>query len=83
MDTVDTIRHFVAARLEVPADRVSVDADLRAQGLDSIHVLQIVLDVEERYDIEIEDHVVFEARSVRDFADKVDRTITAAQRVAP
>lgn len=75
MDTVNTIRQFVAARLEVPGEQVSVDEDLRKQGLDSIDALQIVLDVEQRYDVEIDDHVVFEARNVRDFAVKVDELI--------
>jgi acyl carrier protein len=75
MDTMNTIRQLVAARLEVPAEQVSVDEDLRQQGLDSINALQIVLDVEQRYDIEIEDHVVFEAHNVRDFAVKVDELI--------
>lgn len=70
--TVDTIRHFVATHLRVPDKNVSVEDDLRGQGLDSIHALQIVLDVEQHYDIEIDDHVVFEARNVRDFAGKVD-----------
>ncbi|MEU4674613.1 acyl carrier protein [Amycolatopsis sp. NPDC023774] len=77
MNTVSTIRHFVAERLQVPDEQISVEEDLRKLGLDSIHALQIVLDVEQRYDIEIDDHIVFEAQNVRDFAVQVDELIAA------
>jgi acyl carrier protein len=77
MNTMDTIRHFVAVRLAVPDEQVDVDEDLRNQGLDSIHALQVVLDVEQVYDIEIDDGTVFESPNVRDFAVKVDELIVA------
>jgi acyl carrier protein len=76
MDTVSTIRHFVAVRLEIPDEAVGVDDDLRAlPNFDSLRALQIVLDVEELFDIEVEDHVVFETRTVGEFAAKIDEML--------
>jgi acyl carrier protein len=78
MDTESRIRHFVAARLEIPDETVGLDTDLRSlPKFDSIHALQIVLDVEELLDIEVEDHVVFEVRTVREFAAVIDEIVAA------
>ncbi|RXS84838.1 acyl carrier protein [Streptomyces sp. TM32] len=77
VDTENSVRHFVAHRLGISDEEVAVDVDLRSlPRFDSIHALQIVLDVEEHFDIEVEDHVVFEVRTVREFAAVIDQIVT-------
>jgi len=49
----------------------------RCRGFDSIRALQIVLDTEAWFDIEIDDHVVFGIRTISEFAEKVDHIVTA------
>jgi acyl carrier protein len=78
VDTENTIRRFVAARLKVPDEAVEPDADLRSlPGFDSLRALQIVLDVEEHFGIEVEDHVVFDAHTIREFAITIDEVVAA------
>lgn len=79
MDTANsesTIRQFVAARLGIGAEKLGFDDDLRALGLDSIIALQVVLDVEQHFGIEIEDHVVFAVETIREFAAAVDKIVS-------
>ncbi|MFD5736171.1 acyl carrier protein [Streptomyces sp. ISID311] len=78
MDTENTVRHFVAHRLGISDEEVALDVDLRSlPQFDSIHALQIVLDVEEHFDVEVEDHVVFEVRTVREFAAVIHQIVAA------
>jgi acyl carrier protein len=70
------IRRFVAARLGTSEERLGFDDDLRALGLDSIIALQVVLDVEQHFAIEIEDHVVFAVETIREFAAAVDEIVS-------
>lgn len=78
MDTESTIRRIAAARLGVPDKAVEPDADLRSlPGFDSLRALQIVLDVEEHFGIEVEDHVVFDAHTIREFAAAIDEVVAA------
>ena len=79
MSTQNIIRGFVASRLEVQVGDVAVDADVRSLAqFNSIRALQIVLDVEEHFNIEVEDDVVFGIRTVREFAEKIDEIVAAA-----
>lgn len=76
MGTESRIRQFVAVHLEIPDEEVGLDTDLRSlPRFDSLRALQIVLDVEEHFDIEVEDHVVFEVRTVREFAAVIDEVV--------
>lgn len=82
MSTENAVRHAIAERLEIPEEQVGLDDDLRSlDGFDSIHALQIVLDVEERFDIEVEDHVVFGIQTVREFAATIDGLVAAGTQV--
>ncbi|MFE9451939.1 acyl carrier protein [Streptomyces sp. NPDC006739] len=42
---------------------------------DSLHALQIVLEIEQHYDIEVEDRIVFETSTVREFAAAIAKVI--------
>jgi acyl carrier protein len=78
MDIPNEICRIVAARLETPDEMVGLETDLRSlPNFDSIHALQIVLDVEQFFDIEIEDEVTFEVQTVREFAARIEESIAA------
>ncbi|EKX66282.1 acyl carrier protein [Streptomyces ipomoeae] len=78
-DIERTVRHIVAEQLRVMVEEVDVDADLRSlPRFDSIHALQIVLEIEQHYDIEVEDHIVFETSTVREFTAAVAGVIAEA-----
>lgn len=78
MSTPNIIRGFVASRLEVQVEDVPVDADLRSlPKFNSIRALQIVLDVEEHFNIDVDDDVVFGIHTVQEFAEKIDEIVAA------
>ncbi|MDT0449478.1 acyl carrier protein [Streptomyces hesseae] len=75
-DIEQTVRRFVAEQLRIGVEEVDVDTDLRSlQRFDSIHALQIVLEIEQHYDIEVEDRIVFETNTVREFAAAIAKVI--------
>ncbi|MGW4273390.1 acyl carrier protein [Streptomyces seoulensis] len=78
-DIEQTVRRFVAEQLRIGVEQVDVDTDLRSlPRFDSIHALQIVLEIEQHYDIEVEDRIVFETSTVREFAAAITKVIAEA-----
>jgi acyl carrier protein len=53
----DEIRRILAqnGRLAVPVDKLSDDADLFAAGLDSLAIVNVLMNLEEHFDIELPD----------------------------
>ena len=47
-----------SGRLAVPVDTLSDDADLFAAGLDSLAIVNVLLNLEERFDIELPDELL-------------------------
>ncbi|NEA49707.1 acyl carrier protein [Streptomyces sp. SID10815] len=78
-DIERTVRRFVAEQLRIGVEEVDVDTDLRSlPRFDSIHALQIVLEIEQHYDIEVEDRIVFETSTVREFAAAITKVMAEA-----
>nr|ACY06268.1 acyl carrier protein [Streptomyces flaveolus] len=78
-DIEQTVRRSVAEQLRIGVEEVGVDTDLRSlPRFDSIHALQIVLEIEQHYDIEVEDRIVFETSTVREFAAAITKVIAEA-----
>ncbi|MGI5466180.1 acyl carrier protein [Streptomyces sp. CA-132043] len=78
-DIEQTVRRFVAEQLRIGIEEVDVDTDLRSlPRFDSIHALQIVLEIEQHYDIEVEDRIVFETSTVREFATAIAKVVAEA-----
>ncbi|QKW24768.1 acyl carrier protein [Streptomyces seoulensis] len=78
-DIEQTVRRFVAEQLRIGVEEVDVDTDLRSlPRFDSIHALQIVLEIEQHYDIEVEDRIVFETSTVREFAAAITKVMAEA-----
>jgi len=61
------VRAIVAKHLELPRARVQADASLVEDlGADSLALVQIVLALEERFEIDIPDGALEKMRTVRD-----------------
>ncbi|GAA4894946.1 SDR family NAD(P)-dependent oxidoreductase [Streptomyces coeruleoprunus] len=67
-DLVDVVRGLVAARLEVPADRVDVGLGYYELGLASADLLSLVAELEERLSVELSPTVMFEHKTIADLA---------------
>ncbi|HEY1824065.1 MAG TPA: acyl carrier protein [Trebonia sp.] len=62
---VTTVTEIAAIELGVPAASLSPDTDLREiEGMDSVKVLRMVAKIEQAYDVELEDEVVFSLSSI-------------------
>jgi acyl carrier protein len=72
----DQIRQILAqnGRLAVPIDRLTDEADLFAAGLDSLAIVNVLMSLEEHFDIELPDELL----SRRTFASiaSISRVVT-------
>jgi acyl carrier protein len=60
---------YVASLLEVPADAVDPDASFDRLGVDSAIAVSLLIEVEERYGIELPAETLFESRTVNAVAE--------------
>ncbi|MET4924432.1 phosphopantetheine-binding protein [Streptomyces sp. PSRA5] len=68
----EKIRRIVADELDIPAEGLTPDQHFRSlPNVDSMRVLQIVLNTEKAFDIEIEDEVTFRVQTIGEFQDVV------------
>jgi acyl carrier protein len=78
--TFETIRKVIALVAKVPAEQVRLDSPVsELQGFDSIVRLEIIARVETLLDIDIDEEVLFELRSVSDFVALCHQQVLAAQ----
>lgn len=56
----DQVRQILAqnGRLAVPVDSLSEEADLFAAGLDSLAIVNVLMNIEEHFDIELPDELL-------------------------
>lgn len=75
-NTSEILFSMVAEQLSVDLEKVTLDAkfvdDLQADSLD---VVELVMNVEERFGIQIDDNVAGEMETIKDVIDYIDKTI--------
>lgn len=77
-DVVDRIRTLVASQLGVDAAEVTEDASiLEDLGADSLDVVELVMSLEEAFDIEVPDEDVETMRTVGDVERYVSQRLAA------
>lgn len=75
-DIIATVTTIAAAELGVPAPSLRPDTDLRAiEGMDSVKVLRMIAKIEQAYDIELDDEVVFGLSSIAGTAEAVTQAL--------
>lgn len=62
-DTVATLRSILRThgRLATPPEALGMDADLFAAGLDSLAIVNVMLGIEEAFDVELPDRLLSRA----------------------
>ncbi len=64
---------IISSQLETPAAGLTPDVYFRSlPNVDSMRVLQIILETEKAFDIEIEDEVTFRLETVGEYLDLVE-----------
>jgi acyl carrier protein len=68
----EVIKEIVCNELKLDPQTLTNDANLRAiPGIESIVILRIIVKVEDRFDIELEDQTVFGVETIQDIANAV------------
>jgi acyl carrier protein len=65
---------MIAASAEVPIEKLDPNSPLEALAVDSLTVLEVMFDLEEKFGIKMPDERV-PVRTVQDIADLVDRLV--------
>lgn len=80
-DAVDTdeirqwLRGCVAASVRIPAENIDFEAPLSEYGLDSVYVLSLCADIEDRYGIEVEPTLLWDHPAIGPLADALSPLI--------
>lgn len=53
MATIDDIREVMSENLDIEADTIAEDSTLESLGVDSLDMVELICDLEERCDVEI------------------------------
>lgn len=53
MATIDTIREVMSENLDLEADTIQAESTLESLGVDSLDMVELICDLEERCDVEI------------------------------
>ena len=52
MATLDTVKEVLAENLDIEGDQVTEEATLDSLGIDSLNMVELICDIEEKCDIE-------------------------------
>lgn len=52
MATLDTVKEVLSANLDIEGETVTEDATLESLGIDSLDMVELICDIEEKCDIE-------------------------------
>lgn len=73
MTTFDKIKEMIVDQLDVEADEVTMDANIQDNlGADSLDIVDLVMAVEDEFEVKIEDDVVEGMKTVGDIVKFID-----------
>jgi len=72
----------LASYLEVPATAIDLMVPLAEMGVDSVHAISLVGDVEAHFDIEVDPTMVFDYPTLSNIADYIATTVDEQQMAA-
>jgi len=72
--TLAVIQQLIAASAEVPVESLDPSRPLEELNVDSLTVLEVMFDIEDRFEIKMPEERV-PIRTVQDIADLVDRLV--------
>ena len=74
MSNLAVIQQLIAASAEVPVESLDPNRPLEELNVDSLTVLEVMFDIEDRFEIKMPEERV-PIRTVRDIVDLVDRLV--------
>lgn len=72
----ERVKEILAEELEIPEERIKMDSDLVDDlGADSLSIVDLVMSVEDEYDLEIPDEEIENMRTVSDAVNFIEANI--------
>jgi len=71
------VKQFLAERFDIPPERLTEQASMRELGLDSMMMLEVMLEVEDRFGIKLKDLSMPPNPTLRDVVDLAQRNLKA------
>ena len=71
-ETFATIRKMAETHLKIDESRIGEDSNLADLGLDSLGALQLVFDLEERFNVIVSDEQARAFRTIREVCDGIE-----------
>ena len=56
MATIDTVKEVLSENLDIDADQITEEATMEALGIDSLDMMELICDLEEKCEIEFGEH---------------------------
>jgi acyl carrier protein len=72
-------KDFLVERFEIPADKLTDDTHLRDLGLDSIMMLDVMLEIEDRLNLKMDDLSMPTNPTLDDIVAVIERNMAAAK----
>lgn len=73
MEISQTVRKIISAQTGVPEQELSADTYFRElPQIDSMRILQVILETENAFDVEIPDEATFRIQTIGEFENLVD-----------
>jgi len=69
------VKQFLAERFDIPQEKMTTDVRLRELGLDSIMMLDVMLEVEDRLDIKLRDLSMPANPKLQDIVELIQRNL--------
>lgn len=74
----ETVISVIATIKRIPREQVTLDSSFEELGIDSLDGVEIVSELEERFDISIPNEVAFEYRTVRQVVESLEARLGEA-----
>ena len=72
-DTLSRLQSLVSQQLGIPPSKIKADADFAKElGADSLDVVELVMSIEDEFDIEIEDQSASQITTIQDALDYIE-----------
>lgn len=74
MNIFEEVKAIIVDELNVDAEKVTIDADLKEDlGADSLDAVEVIMSLEEKFDITIDDAEAQSIKTVRDLVDYIEK----------
>lgn len=75
MNVEEKVKEIISEQLEVAADRLTTETTFEEIDADSLDIVELVMVLEEEFDLEISDHEIEEINTIGDIVNFIESKI--------